>query len=175
MQTGQSEMGDRDWKRLGGFAGVKLLLLHAGLSAYWAAGGTALLGLLSDGINEMAAERATSTIAMIWSVAVLKVAVALIGLGVLRGWFTSAVAPLALAVTRVVALGLVLYAGMQLAGGLLVVAGLIESGAETGTAFRAYLLLWGPLWLAIGVGFSLLSWAETERALSSSTRHCRGL
>jgi hypothetical protein len=153
-----------EWKRLGGYVGVVLMLAHAALSAYWASGGTALLRLLSDQIVEMADERSAWVVGMLWGIALLKALVAATGVGLLRNWFSHSIKPFALALTWVTAIVLVMYGGLQIAGGLAMVAGISGDPSSSDRAFLAYLLLWAPLWLAIGLGFSALSWNESFRA-----------
>jgi hypothetical protein len=149
-------MSNPGWKRIGAYTGVVLMGLHALLSTYWALGGTWLLGLLSNEINDLAVERPTWFVVMIWSVVSGKLIVCLIGIGLLQSWFDGRARVGALVVSWGAALVLLLYGTVQMATGVAVLAGVV-SGPDPDTAMIAYLLLWAPLWIAIGVGYLLLS------------------
>jgi hypothetical protein len=144
-----------------GYIGAGLLMAHALLSFYWAAGGMIGMSLLSDGIHEMAADRETWFISLIWTVALLKSALALILLGLTRGWeFPLLPGWMPLLAAWAAGILLSLYAVAQLAS--LTIGGLImrpDDGLPT--AYWAYLLLWAPLWLAIGVSATLTAWRST--------------
>lgn len=144
-----------------GHLAAGLMLAHAVLSAYWAAGGTALLNLLSDGIQEQADLRESWFIAMIWGIALLKAFVALIGLVLVQGWTASVPRVLLLMVTWGTGIILTLYGLTNVLGGVLNLAGIVGASGERSTAFWAYLLLWSPWWLAIGTCYLLLSWWQT--------------
>jgi hypothetical protein len=144
-----------------GYIGAGLVMAHALLSFYWAAGGMVGMSLLSDGIHEMAADRETWFISLIWTVAILKSALALILLGLTRGWqFPLLPGWMPLAAAWAAGAVLTFYGLIQIVS--LTMGGLIlNDGQELPQAFWAYLLLWAPIWLAIGIAATLTAWRST--------------
>jgi hypothetical protein len=146
-----------------GWGASLLLFVHAGLSAYWAAGGDAMLWLLSDGVREYAHDPTGWFTAMIWGVAILKAIVAVVGIVISRTRQLHGVSIALLVVTWGAGVVLTLYGAMNLASGVGVLAGFNPADIERSTAFWAYLLLWAPLWLIIGIGYLVLSWKAMRR------------
>jgi hypothetical protein len=156
-----------------GHVAAGLLLGHAVLSYYWAAGGTAGLNLLSEGIRDYAETRETWFLAMIWAVAALKTIVGFIAVALAR----EAELPVPRWMPLLVAWGagiiLTLYAIVQIVS--LTIGGLIlNDGQELPAGFWPYLLLWAPWWLAIGVSYLLLSWTVTHMPSGASAHGSRG-
>lgn len=142
---------------------------HALVSAYWAAGGTALLDTIGGDIERWARERHAGLGAAIWAVAALKLGVALaapvlagVGAGRLPAWTRGRV-PRRLG--WVAAVTLALYGGVLTVTGLLIQAGVIEAAADAddrALAWHAY--FWDPWFLLWGVAFGLsLRLARAER------------
>ena len=144
------------------YAAAALILAHAGLSAYWAAGGRAGLGLMSEGIQAQANSPTLWFILMIWAVAGLKLLVGVVALGLARGW--NLILPRWMLLTVLWGTGAVLfiYGGIQFITGVAVVSGVVAGPESPSTAFWAYLLLWAPLWLAIGTLYLLTALRETN-------------
>jgi hypothetical protein len=132
---------------------------HASLSLYWAAGGTAGLGTLSEGIQEMALARDPSLVALVWLVAVLKILAGLLALALARPWGRR----LPQRPLRVLAwlggAGMTLYGVAWIVQGALVSLGVVGSAASVEPAFWWYLFLWAPVWLLGGLLFVLTAWA----------------
>jgi hypothetical protein len=59
------------------------------------------------------------------------------------------------------------------AGGLFALSGTINADPET-TALLAYLLLWGPVWLAIGVGYLMLALSVSRLEIKAPVRRHSG-
>jgi hypothetical protein len=143
-----------------GYVAAVLLLGHALVSYYWAAGGTAGLGLLVEGMQELAAERNTPFVLLVWAVALLKTGLAVVTLGLVRGWSFPVPRWMPMLAVWSAGIGLSLYAVFQIAA--LSIGGLIQHGGEDlPVGFWPYLLLWAPLWLAIGVTLILTAWWAT--------------
>lgn len=133
---------------------------HALVSAYWAAGGTALLDTIGGDLERWARQGRTGLAAAIWAVAALKLVVAwaapvLAGVGAERlpAWTRGRV-PRRLG--WVAAATLTLYGGVLTVAGLLVQAGVIEAAADaddTALAWHAY--VWDPWFLLWGIAFGL--------------------
>lgn len=160
-----------------GYLAAGLILAHAALSAYWAAGGTAGLNLLSEGIQEEAEARRTWFAAMVWGVAILKLAVGLVALGMVREWRLPVPRWMLLLVVWGTGVVLTAYGLIQLLGGVSVVLGIVDGPDDRSTAFWAYLLLWAPLWTAIGALYLLTGWWATadpeQRQLGNSAQRSR--
>jgi hypothetical protein len=156
-----------------GYVAAALLLGHAVLSYYWAAGGTAGLNLLSEGIRDHAETRETWFLAMIWAVAVLKTVVGFIAVALAREVALPVPRWMPLLVTWGAGTVLTLYGLMQIVN--LTLGGLIlNDGQELPAGFWPYLLLWAPWWLAIGVSYLLLSWAVTRTPFDASKQRSKG-
>lgn len=133
---------------------------HALVSAYWGAGGTALLDTIGGDLERWGRERNAGLVAALWAVAALKLVVAVaapvlagIGAGRLPAW-TRGRLPRRLG--WVAAVTLTLYGGLLTATGLLVQAGVIDAAADAddkALAWHAY--LWDPWFLLWGIAFVL--------------------
>ena len=124
----------------------------AGLSAYWAAGGTCFLEGLSPRIRELAAGRSASFITIVWASVALKLTYAgfalcvrspcqrpsrrraLHGFGYMMGAFT------------------ILYAIAEAA----------TAATSSGAWASWYLLVWDPVWLIGGVSTLALLWGHRQ-------------
>lgn len=111
----------------------------AGLSAYWAAGGTAMLEGLSPTIQHLAATRPPSFIALVWASVALKLAYAFIAVATRTHLRTARSRKLLLMAGYALGAGTITYAAAEAALAVII--------PQVPTIW--YLLLWGPLW-AIG-------------------------
>jgi hypothetical protein len=141
---------------------------HASLSVYWAVGGTAGLGTLSEGIQEMALARDPSLVALVWVVAGLKILGGLLALALVRPWGRR----LPQRPLRVLAwlggIGMTLYGVAWLVQGALVALGLMGNLDAVESAFWWYLFLWAPVWLLGGVLFLLAAWVASANVQAST-------
>lgn len=147
---------------------------HALVSAYWAAGGTALLDTIGGDLERRAREGHAGLAAAIWAVAALKLGVAvaapvLAGVGAARlpAWTRGRV-PRRLG--WVAAVTLTLYGGALTLPGLLVQAGAIDAAADAddkALAWHAY--LWDPWFLLWGIAFVVSLWLSRTEPLAGRT------
>lgn len=132
-------------------------LLHAAVSAYWAAGGTALLATLGETILTAVGDRTW----LLWPVTAIKTLVAVLPLVFDRtGWppLTRALAWLAGAV-------LVLWGGINTITGNLVLSGIISpAGGYDRDAMIGHARLWDPLFLIWGLALLVGLWRTRAAA-----------
>ena len=150
---------------------------HALVSAYWAAGGTALLDTIGGDLERWAREGHAGLAAAIWAVAALKLGVAvaapvLAGVGAPRlpAW-TRGRPPRQLG--WVAAVTLTLYGGALTLAGLLVQAGVIDAAPDAddkALAWHAY--LWDPWFLLWGIAFGVSLRLSRTESLAAPT-HAR--
>ncbi|HEY2595515.1 MAG TPA: hypothetical protein VGK33_16610 [Chloroflexota bacterium] len=111
-----------------------LAALYAAVSAYWGAGGTALLDTIGGTLEREGRARSAGLLAVVWLTVLLKLA----------------------------AVVLVLYGGVLTLIGLLVQADVVHASAHADhTALRWHAFLWDPWFLLWGL---LLAAALTRRA-----------
>jgi Protein of unknown function (DUF3995) len=140
---------------------------HAAVSAYWLAGGTALLDTIGGSLEQWARDRPGTTVAALAAVVAVKLVAAALGPLVAAAarpgaprWLTRparwrVVRPLAWAAAAV----LVLYGGLLTAVGLAVEAGIVSAAPdadERALAWHAW--LWDPWFLAWGLALTATLW-----------------
>ncbi len=141
----------------------------AAMSAYWALGGTALLGTVGGEIERWGRERSAGVVATLWLITVAKLvgAVApLVLVGVGAGWLPAwtRAQPMR-ALGWIVAIGLTLYGTVLTVAGLLVEADVIDAadGADAhAIAWHAY--FWDPWFVLWGGAFAVAMWRSRPRA-----------
>lgn len=146
-----------DTARLAATAAGALGLGHAGVSAYWALGGTALVDTIGGDIERWGRERGPSVVLALWGIAALKavVAVAAPAVAGLPTWlpsWTAARVPRIL--SWIAAIVLVAYGGALTVGGLLIESGAVDAspGADRrAIAWHAY--VWDPWFFLWGAAF----------------------
>jgi hypothetical protein len=145
-------------------------LASAGVSAYWAVGGTGLLDTIGGSIERWGRERATAVVVVLWFIVALKIVVALaapilsgIGSNRLPAWTTARI-PRALG--WIAAATLTVYGGVWTIAGLLAQTGAVEASADTdqkALAWHAY--LWDPWFAVWGVAFVVALWLSRRGAI----------
>lgn len=141
-------------------------LLHAGFSAYWAAGG----GLLLDTVGEWAVELRDSApgaaAAGLGAIALLKAIAAVLPVAVAYGRIPRP------AVWRVLswlgAVGLVLYGGANTVISNMVLAGVLGSGDHNRAAMVGHAWLWDPLFLVWGGSLLIHLWRSRRGRADAS-------
>ncbi|MGY1804314.1 DUF3995 domain-containing protein [Blastococcus sp. SYSU D00922] len=123
---------------------------YAVVSAYWAAGGTALLSTVGGGLEELARSGDAGAVAVGILTVVLKAIGALLALALVRPWGRRLPARLLESAAGVAGAVLVLYGG-----GLVLVGALALTGwwgaPENVTALRWHVLVWDMWFLVWGV------------------------
>jgi len=142
-----------------------LALLYAGVSFYWAAGGTAGLGTLGGELEALGRARDPGLITLVWVTGVLKVMAGLFVLALVRPWDRALPRRALLAAAWGGALLLTLYGGALVAGQALVVGGIITPpGPVDWRALRWHLFLWDTWFLVWGVLLGVAAWQYMRRA-----------
>jgi Protein of unknown function (DUF3995) len=136
---------DRRLRALAGAAAV-LAFGSALVSAYWTAGGTALLDTVGGALERLAREPGAAGVALGATTVLLKVAGGLLALALLR----RSVPRLVEWVALVAGAGLALYGGALVAVGALALTGALGEPADP-RALRWHVLVWDPWFLVWGV------------------------
>lgn len=139
----------------------------AAVSAYWAAGGTALLDTVGGSIERWGRERSFAVLVVLVAVAALKLVIAVAA--PLAAGAVHAPAWMAGRVPRLlgwIAGGtLALYGGVLTAAGLLVQSGVIEPGPEADRhALAWHTWFWDPWFLLWGIAFVVALWRTRATA-----------
>lgn len=123
-------------------------VLYAGISAYWAAGGTALLTAAGNAV-EPHARTGAALVAAVWLTVAVKLAVSALGvLAIVRSGSSHRPRRLLRVLTWVAAIVLMLYGTVLTAVGVAVESGLVRHGAHADlTALRWHAFLWDPWFL----------------------------
>jgi Protein of unknown function (DUF3995) len=129
---------------------------HAAVSAYWAAGGTALLDTIGGNLEDWGRRREPALVTALWLIAALKTVVAVAAPVLvttrLPAW-TRARLPRILAWTA--AIVLILYGGVLTVTGLLVEAGLLDTAPDADRkALAWHTYLWDPWFLLWGLALA---------------------
>jgi hypothetical protein len=139
----------------------------AAVSAYWAAGGTALLDTVGGSIERWGRERSLAVLVVLVAVAALKLVVAVaapLAAGAFHApaWMAGRVPRL---LSWIAAGTLALYGGVLTAAGLLVQSGVIEPGPEADRhALAWHTWFWDPWFLLWGVAFVVALWRTSATA-----------
>jgi hypothetical protein len=128
--------------------------LYAAVSAYWGAGGTALLDTIGGALEREGRAGTAGILAVIWITVVLKLAASAIGLLAVAQpqWLSRHRARLARRAAWLVALLLTLYGGALTVTGLLVQADIVHASDHADhRALRWHAFLWDPWFLVWGL------------------------
>ncbi len=168
-------MTNRRWRLLGGSLAFVLMIAHAVLSVYWALGGTMMLELISETVRAKAQDEDSRFHIVLWTVAFLKLAVALVALCLTARWsITPVVEQLQRIIAWITGILLTLYGVLNLLAGIASLGGIIDGPEQRDATFWAYLLLWAPWWTAIGFAFLMLSVAVSREPDESVPDRMRG-
>lgn len=148
------------------YAACAWALAFAAVSFYWAAGGTAGIDSIGPALTQPVLARHPGWVAIMWATGVLKVALALLALALVRPWRRLLPRWLLLAAAWVAGAIMLVYEGAaSLIQHALMVAGVIATPAGLGeTAARWHLVLWDPWWLVGGILFVAATWQYQRRS-----------
>jgi hypothetical protein len=134
------------------YAAGGVAALYAAVSFHWAFGGTAGIGTLGGRLEEMARNGDPAVLGLAGIAGVLKVAGVVLALALVRPWGRVVPRRVLLVAAWAGAVVLVVYGGLYVAGGALVLAGVVEvAGAEDRTALWWHVLVWDLWFLVWGV------------------------
>lgn len=135
-------------------AAAALGALYAAVSAYWGAGGTALLDTIGGTLEREGRARSAGLLVVVWITVALKLAAAGIGLVAVSRprWMSPRWSGVARRLAWLVAVVLVLYGGVLTSIGLLVQADVVHASAHADhRALRWHAFLWDPWFLVWGL------------------------
>ncbi len=141
----------------GAYAACLWAFIFAATSFYWGAGGT--LGLRTQSPQILALVDEPWFIVILWATGILKAAVGVLALALVRPWGRKF--PRWLLFTAALGVGafFALYGGANLSVRGLMALGLMETPESMrSAAARWHLILWDPWWLLGGVLFLLAAW-----------------
>jgi Protein of unknown function (DUF3995) len=153
-----------------------LAFASAAVSLYWTLGGTALLDALGGTYERLARDRSMAALALGIGVVLIKVAGGLAALALVRPRGAGFGRRLLLVPIVVGSLILVLYGGVEvLAGGLVLADVITPSGPVDEHALRWHVFMWDPWFLVWGVALGIAAWryAREGRTPSGSRRTLR--
>lgn len=131
--------------------------IFAAASFYWAAGGTAGAGTISETITELA--QSAWFAAVLWGTGLLKALVGILALALVRPWGNKLPRWMLLAGTWGTGILFTFYAGANLSVRGLMQAGIISTPESMlSEAARWHLLLWDPWWLLGGILYIVAAW-----------------
>jgi hypothetical protein len=141
------------------YGACALALLHAVPSFYWALGGTAGLDTVGGGIEELGRTRDPTGVVLGVGAGVLKVAVGLLALALVRPWGRAIPRRLLLGAAWAASTVLTAYGGLLVAVGALVLTGVINpAGPVDRRALRWHVLLWDLWFLVWGLLLGVAAW-----------------
>jgi hypothetical protein len=141
------------------YAACVVALLYAGVSFYWAFGGTAGIGTLGGRLEELGRSGDPAVLWLAGIAGVLKVAGAVVALALVRPWGRVVPRRVLLVAAWAGAVVLVGYGGLYVGGGALVLGGVVEvAGAEDRRALWWHVLVWDLWFLVWGVLLGMAAW-----------------
>lgn len=147
-----------------GYAACAWGLVFAGISFYWALGGTLGLDTLGGTLEQMGRSRDPAIITAVWVTGFLKVAGALLALALVQPWGRRLPRPLLLMLGWGAAAVLTLYGGVLVASEALVATGLVRPAHVDWKPLLWHLYLWDMSFLVWGILFGLAAWWCTQQA-----------
>jgi Protein of unknown function (DUF3995) len=151
------------------YAACWVALAYALVSFYWAVGGTLGVGTLGGRLEELAREGDPVILWLAGVAGVLKVAGAVVALALVRPWGRGVPGRLLLVVAWVGAVVLVLYGGVNVVAGALVLGGVIEgTGAVDRGALWWHVLVWDLWFLVWGMLLGVAAWGFGRRVVRSA-------
>ena len=156
-----------------GYVAALLAFASAGVSAYWALGGTGLLDTVGGAIEDLARERSAAGLALAGGAALLKALAGALAVALVRTRRTPRARRPLLVVNALAAALLVLWGGANVAVGALVLTGVLDGAAPVDErALRWHVFFWDLWFVAWGL---LLAVAVARARRAGRTRRPGGL
>ncbi len=131
---------------------------YAGVSLYWALGGTAGLGTLGGSIEHLARSRDAGAAAVIWATVAVKGAGAALALSLCQRWGRVVPHRWRAWLAGSSSVVLVVYGGANMIGETLFVLGVAGPAGADRTALHWHLALWDPWFLLWGLLLGATTW-----------------
>lgn len=162
MDTGKA--GQSHGATIAAYAACVVAALYAVVSFYWALGGTAGIDTLGGELEQLARDGDPLVLWLAGAAGVLKVAGAALALALVRPWGRVVPRRLLLVAAWAGSVVLVLYGGLNVVGGALVLAGTVDvSGPLDRTALWWHVLVWDLWFLVWGLLLGLAAWRYGRR------------
>jgi hypothetical protein len=158
--------GRRSWAA---YAACGVALAYAVVSFYWAFGGTAGIDILGERLEELARSDDPVVLWLAGAAGVAKLAGAVLALALVRPWGRVVPRRVLVAAAWVGAVVLVLYGGVNVVAGALVLGGVVEvAGGVDRTALWWHVLVW-DLWFVVwGMLLGTAAWAGQSQVVSAT-------
>lgn len=151
------------------YAAAVVAAVYALVSFYWAFGGTAGVGTLGGRLEEMARSGDPAVLWLAGVAGVLKLAGAVLALALVRPWGRVVPRRLLLVGAWAGAVVLVVYGGLYVGAGALVLGGVVEGpGAGDRGALWWHVLVWDLWFLVWGVLLGVAAWRFGRGGLRAS-------
>ncbi len=146
--------------RWAAYGACALAFGHAGVSAYWALGGTGGLDTVGGFAERWARSPSTATLIIVWATVVLKVLGGFLALALVRPFGARVPRPLVLLAGTAAAALLILYGGVMVLAAILVETGAVHPAAPIDwRGLRWHLGLWDLWFLIWGVLLGIAVWS----------------
>jgi hypothetical protein len=162
------------------YAAVIAAFGYAAVSLYWAVGGQALVSTIGGAVEQFAHRGGALAVLAALAVTAAKVAGGLLALALVRPWGRAIRRRWLLLSSAAVSVLLVVYGGVNVLAGGLVLAGIIHPGGHTDrTALRWHVGVWDLWFLVWGIFLTLATigyrrrTADTPRQAHSARRYRR--
>ena len=142
------------------YAAATWAFIFAGITFYWAAGGTAGASTVGSEVTSLASRNWAIFAIVLWVDAISKVLLGLLALAIVQSWGTIFPRKLLLVSSWVIGLLMALYGSIQLTvtgiSALLMITGVISISPSVDWAgIEGHLAIWDPYWLLGGLLFLL--------------------
>lgn len=155
----QSSLDALTFDRVPAYAAAVFAFGSAAVSLYWTLGGTVLLDTVGGTFEDLARERSPESIVLGVLVVLVKVAAGLLALAFVQPWGTRVGRRLLLVSAGVGSAVLVVYGGVLVLVGWLVLAELITPSAPVDEhALRWHVFVWDLWFLVWGMALGLAAW-----------------
>jgi len=142
------------------YGACALAFAHAGVSVYWALGGTGGLATVGGFAERWARSPSTATLIIVWATVVLKMLGGFLALALVRPWGVKLPRPFVLLAGTAAAALLTLYGGVLVLAAVLVETGVVRPGTPVDwRGLRWHLGLWDLWFLIWGVLLGIAVWS----------------
>jgi Protein of unknown function (DUF3995) len=156
MSTLNTRPRKREWPA---YAAAVLALASAAVSLYWTLGGTRLLDTLGGSLEDLARNRSGGALALGILVVLVKAVGGLLALALVRPWGAPIGRRLLVFLGSAASMLLVLYGGVYVLVGGLVLGGVITpSGPVDRHGLRWHVFVWDLWFLLWGLALGLATW-----------------
>jgi hypothetical protein len=160
-------MARTSWAAYGACA---LAFAYAGVSLYWALGGTGGLNTVGGFAERAARSPGRAALTLIWATVVVKVLGGLLALSLVRPWGASVPRRLVLLAGTAASALLIMYGGVLVIAAVLVETGVVRPGTPIDwRGFRWHLGLWDLWFLIWGVLLGIAVWRFHRDGGSAAT------